>query len=141
MSLSAQLHIRSCRCYEGEALSHLLKIIKSRIASARLLDQTLPEKIWVKQQFSVGVNDVTRVLERMCPQPQYPYTHGAQVSSVSLQVPVISIKDKKAGSLRLGELVHLKTAIAIGIKAKGNAINQLFEEIIHGSELKLGTDV
>lgn len=34
----------------------------------------------------------------------------------SKKVPVVFVKDRKRGSLRLGELVKLKTAIAIGVK-------------------------
>lgn len=36
--------------------------------------------------------------------------------AASRNVPLISIKDRKEGSVRLGELIKLKTAIAIGIK-------------------------
>jgi hypothetical protein len=32
---------------------------------AKASREGLPEKIWMKRQFAVGVNDVTRVLERM----------------------------------------------------------------------------
>lgn len=34
----------------------------------------------------------------------------------SKEVPLIFVKDKKGASLRLGELLKLKTAIAIGVK-------------------------
>lgn len=34
----------------------------------------------------------------------------------SRKVPVIFVKDGKQGSLRLGEVVKLKTAIAVGVK-------------------------
>lgn len=34
----------------------------------------------------------------------------------SRSVPIILVKDNKGGSIRLGELVNLKTAIAIGVK-------------------------
>ena len=34
----------------------------------------------------------------------------------SRNVPVIFVKDNKRGSMRLGELVKLKTAMAIGVK-------------------------
>ncbi|XP_057509072.1 uncharacterized protein LOC130791777 isoform X3 [Actinidia eriantha] len=54
-------------CYDGENLAHLLKSIRRGIEMARLMDTALPHKIWLKQQFSIGVNDVTRVLERMPP--------------------------------------------------------------------------
>ncbi|KAK7344333.1 hypothetical protein VNO77_13809 [Canavalia gladiata] len=155
-------------CYEGERLTNLLQSIQREIKSARHLDgSSLPEKIWLKQQFSVGVNDVTRVLERMKPctelersTPQIPLIRGNyKASSVKLQavlvaydcnprwltkhllslassrsVPLIFVRDNKEGSLRLGELVRLKTAIAIGIKVKGNAINKIVEEIIQGGE-------
>ncbi|XP_075664039.1 uncharacterized protein LOC142633684 isoform X1 [Castanea sativa] len=156
-------------CYEGERLACLLKSMHREIESARLLDRnSLPEKIWLKQQFSIGVNDVTRVLERMAPSaqvgssPQRPSSirNNCKVPLVQLQavllasdcnprwltkhlpslassrrVPLIFVKDMKGGSLRLGELVKLKTAIAIGVKAKGNAINQIFEKILHGDEV------
>lgn len=36
--------------------------------------------------------------------------------AMSRKVPVIFVKDNKRGSLRLGELVKLKTALAVGIK-------------------------
>lgn len=36
--------------------------------------------------------------------------------ALSRKVPLIFVKDKKSGSLRLGQLVKLKTAIAIGVK-------------------------
>lgn len=52
-------------CYEGENLARLLKSIQREMASARLSDSALPEKVWIKQQFAIGVNEVTRVLERM----------------------------------------------------------------------------
>ncbi|KAL2456559.1 Ribosomal protein L7Ae signature domain-containing protein [Forsythia ovata] len=37
--------------------------------------------------------------------------------AASRKVPLIFIKDNKEGSLRLGDLVKLKTAIAIGIQS------------------------
>ncbi|KAJ8573656.1 hypothetical protein K7X08_010167 [Anisodus acutangulus] len=50
----------------------------------------------------------------------------------SKKVPVVFVKDKKRGSLRLGELVKLKTAIAIGVKDKGNQFNQFIStEMLH----------
>lgn len=36
----------------------------------------------------------------------------------SRKVPLIIVKDDKKGSLRLGELVKLKTAVAIGVKVR-----------------------
>uniref|UniRef100_A0A5B7BWC6 Ribosomal protein eL8/eL30/eS12/Gadd45 domain-containing protein n=1 Tax=Davidia involucrata TaxID=16924 RepID=A0A5B7BWC6_DAVIN len=160
-------------CYEGESLARLLKSIQREIESARLLDRALPDKIWLKQQFSIGVNDVTRVLERMPPiavmessrqqplincsnckaspvqlqaillasdcNPRWLTKHLPRMAS-SRKVPLIFVKDNKGGSLRLGELVKLKTAITIGVKAKGNAINQLIEKILRGNEVHVGTD-
>ncbi|CBI37056.3 hypothetical protein VitviT2T_009714 [Vitis vinifera] len=161
-------------CYEGERLLTMLKSLQREIELAKLSNRVLPEKIWFKQQFSIGVNEVTRVLERMTPcsemggeSAQQPLANPSelQLPSVRLQavfvasdsnprwltkhlpslassrkVPLIFVKDKKGGSLRLGELVKLKTAIAIGIKARENGINQLVEEILHGKEVNLGTD-
>ncbi|PIN10245.1 60S ribosomal protein 15.5kD/SNU13, NHP2/L7A family [Handroanthus impetiginosus] len=149
-------------CFEGENLSDFLKSIQREIESAKALEPALPYKFWIKQQFAVGVNEVTRVLERM------PPNRGTKISSeehirtdadgkapsvclqailasdcnprwltkhlpalaASRNVPLISVKDRKEGSLRLGELIKLKTAIAIGIKAKGSAVNQLIKEVL-----------
>ncbi|KAB1200436.1 hypothetical protein CJ030_MR0G007259 [Morella rubra] len=161
-------------CYEGERLACLLKSIRREIESARLLaGNSLPEKLWFKQQFSIGVNDVTRVLERMAPvaqegiSPQQPHSSSTNRKGPSVQlqavllasdcnprwltkhlpslassrrVPLIFVKDKKGGSLRLGELFKLRTAIAIGVKAKGNAINQVVDKILSGDEINQGTN-
>ncbi|XP_027366455.1 uncharacterized protein LOC113872821 [Abrus precatorius] len=161
-------------CYEGERLTNMLQSIRREIKSTRQLDGTsLPEKIWLKQQFAIGVNDVTRVLEHMKPCSEWEKStqlvplikSNNKASSVKLQavlvasdcnprwltkhllslassrsVPLIFVRDNKEGSLRLGELVQLKTAIAIGIKVKGSAINKIVEEIIQGDEFKLSPD-
>lgn len=163
--------LRSPICYEGERLFQLLNSLHRKIDSARTLDGALPLKVWLKQQFSIGVNDVTRVLERMapagCSPPHYPLhpirpnaapplrlqvillasdccprslTRHLPSLASSRNVPLIFAKDKKGGSLKLGELVKLKTSIAIGVKAKRNAINQLMEEIISGNEVYGGVE-
>ncbi|XVF72842.1 hypothetical protein PTKIN_Ptkin12aG0153200 [Pterospermum kingtungense] len=149
-------------CYEGERLVHVLKSIQRGIESARIsAGNAWPEKIWLKQQFAIGVNDVTRTLERMAPSaekessaqspcvrlqailiaadcnPKWLTKHLPTLAS-SRKVPLIIVKDDKKGSLRLGELVKLKTAIAIGVKARGNAINQIIEEILDGDEVYQG---
>lgn len=106
-------------------------------------------------QFAVGVNDVTRVLERMkpvtlpmgaslaseCNPPPPKAKAPSNANAIALQavliaadsnprwltkhlpslalsrnVPLIFLKDNKGASLRLGQLLKLKTAIAIGIK-------------------------
>ncbi|CAH1449849.1 unnamed protein product [Lactuca virosa] len=148
--------------YEGESLLHLLNSIQREIKLARLSDESLPHKIWLK--FSIGVNDVTRVLERM------PPLHGslssptessnAKMSPLHLQailiatdcnprsltkhlpslassrgVSVIFVKDNKGGSFKLGEIVNLKTAMAIGVKARGNAINKVIAEILGDNDI------
>ncbi|KAI3768914.1 hypothetical protein L6452_00010 [Arctium lappa] len=143
--------------YEGESLHHLLNSIQREIKLARLSDESLPQKIWLKQQFCIGVNDVSRVLERMPPvsgSSQNATSRNAKAIPLQLQaillatdcnpgwltkhlsclassreVPVIFVKDKKGGSFKLGEMVNLKTAMAIGVKARGNAINQLIAQI------------
>lgn len=50
-------------------------------------------------------------------------------------VPLIHVKDKKEGSLRLGELVNVKTAIAVGIKAKESGINRFVQRVLHHDKL------
>ncbi|XP_050946298.1 uncharacterized protein LOC103503720 isoform X11 [Cucumis melo] len=129
--------------YEGERLDELLLSIQREIKTARGLNaESLPEKFWLKKQFAIGVNEVTRALERMTPcgdsarlmNPNYKackvklqailltancnprwLTNHVPCLAMSRKVPLILVKDKE-GSLRLGELVNLKTAIAIGIK-------------------------
>ncbi|XP_022993803.1 ribonuclease P protein subunit p38 [Cucurbita maxima] len=142
--------------YEGERLDELLQSIQREIKRARFLNaDSLPEKIWLKKQFAIGVNEVTRVLERMTPSedsarmnPNYKactvrlqailltadcnprwLTNHVPSLAISRKVPLILVKDKE-GSLRLGELVNLKTAIAIGIKDNGSPVNQLIGEIL-----------
>ncbi|CAH9140363.1 unnamed protein product [Cuscuta epithymum] len=144
-------------CFEGESLDHLLEAFSSEIESARSTDTALPEKFWFKQQFSMGVNEVTRVLERMPPVAATPNDDSVQavppqtqlqaillasdcnpwgltkhLSSLaaSRRVPLLFVKDKKRGSLRLGEVVKLKTAIAVGVKVRGNAINKLVSSLL-----------
>ncbi|XP_022734154.1 uncharacterized protein LOC111287739 isoform X2 [Durio zibethinus] len=145
-------------CYEGERLVHVLKSIQRGVESARALaENSLPEK----QQFAIGVNDVTRVLERMAPgvengssaqspcvrlqaillaadcSPKWLIKHLPTLA-LSRKVPLMIVRDDKKGSLRLGELVKLKTAIAIGVKARGNAINQIIQELLDGDEVNQG---
>ncbi|XP_022734153.1 uncharacterized protein LOC111287739 isoform X1 [Durio zibethinus] len=149
-------------CYEGERLVHVLKSIQRGVESARALaENSLPEKVWLKQQFAIGVNDVTRVLERMAPgvengssaqspcvrlqaillaadcSPKWLIKHLPTLA-LSRKVPLMIVRDDKKGSLRLGELVKLKTAIAIGVKARGNAINQIIQELLDGDEVNQG---
>lgn len=91
--------------------------------------------------------------------PRWLTKHLPSLAS-SRKVPLIYVKDNKGGSLRLGQLVKLKKAMAIGIKvsklfpfpfvfnlrlgfdvtlyfmqARGNGINQLVDEILHGKEI------
>ncbi|KAG6427617.1 hypothetical protein SASPL_111863 [Salvia splendens] len=153
-------------CFEGETLARFLKSVQREIESARIVDETLPLKIWIKQQFAVGVNEVTRGLERMPPnrgdekspvgknvddgEARCGYFQVILVASdcnprtltkhlpalaASRNVPLISVRDRKEGSLRLGELIKVKTAIAIGVKAKGNAINQLIKEALTNNKI------
>ncbi|KAG6748332.1 hypothetical protein POTOM_048249 [Populus tomentosa] len=168
-----QEKVSSGSYFEGERLARLLKSIHKEIESTKTLEvNSLPEKFWFKQQFAIGVNEVTRVLERMSPvsesgsslqrshtcnnhkvpsvhlqailiasdcNPKWLTRHLPSLSS-SRKVPLIFVKDKRGGSLRLGELVKLKTAIAIGVKARGNAINEIVEGILCGNETNLDTD-
>ncbi|RRT61417.1 hypothetical protein B296_00024118 [Ensete ventricosum] len=161
-SNGAPQHQASSDCFEGERLDNLLSQLAKSIELAKLSKGELPEKIWIKQQFAVGVNDVTRVLERMheaetgCQSNKEPKNSKAPLVPLqavilaadcnprwltkhipslasSTRVPMILVKDNKRGSLRLGELVKLKTAMAIGIKAKGSRINETVDEILGGA--------
>lgn len=49
--------------------------------------------------------------------PRWLTKHLLSLAS-SRNVPLVFVRDTKQGSLRLGELVQLKTAIAIGIKVR-----------------------
>ncbi|KAL5537684.1 hypothetical protein UlMin_045277 [Ulmus minor] len=122
-------------CYEGERLDRLLQSIQRKIEAARSGDaDSLPENIWFKQQFAIGVNEVTRMLERTCKgkpskvelqvvlvaadaNPRWLTKHLPTLS-LSANLPLISLKDNGQASLRLGQLLHLKTAIAIGVKVQ-----------------------
>lgn len=151
------------KCYEGDIFHDFLVKLKGGIETekASKLGQ-LPDKIWIKQQFAIGVNDVTRVLERMPPsESENHYTQDSnkrsicQASLVPLQavivstdctprlltkhipalassrgVPVIFVRDNKESSIRLGELVNLKTAMAIGVKVRGSSINKVVDELL-----------
>lgn len=160
----------SSNCYEGDRLDDLLVKLRRSIEVAKQPKGQLPDKIWIKQQFAIGVNDVTRVLERM---------HGAEVGipsaeeslnstirraplvplqavllasdvnprlltkhvpslASSRQVPVIFVKDNRGGSLRLGEVVKLKTAMAIGVKARESIINKTIDEFLHDDSICSG---
>ncbi|GLT71965.1 hypothetical protein SLA2020_439440 [Shorea laevis] len=125
-------------CYEGERLARLLKLIQREIESARLLDgNSTPEKLWFKQRFSIGVNDVTRVLERMAPCAQVGSSPQPHSISANLKGPSVQLQ---AVLLASDCNPRLKTAIAIGVKVKGNAINQLLEKILDGDEINRGTN-
>nr|GMD70888.1 Ribosomal protein L7Ae/L30e/S12e/Gadd45 [Ipomoea batatas] len=114
-----------------------LSVVSRELECARSLDRALPDKVWFKQLFSIGVNEVTRLLERMPPvndsdmtdisiwfkailvaadcNPQWLTKHLPNLAA-SRRVPLFFVKDKKRASLRLGEVVKLKTAIAVGVK-------------------------
>ncbi|KAM3338228.1 hypothetical protein P3S68_031445 [Capsicum galapagoense] len=118
---------------------------RRKIETARKYDRPSPENFWFKQLFSIGVNEVMQMLERMSPIHHYrlkcilldfsvilvasdchPRLLTKKLESLanSKNVPVVFVKDNKRGSLRLGELIKLKTAIAIGVKDKRNQFNQ-----------------
>ncbi|RWV92605.1 hypothetical protein BHE74_00055890 [Ensete ventricosum] len=115
----------------------MLGFVRS-IELAKLSKGELPEKIWIKAV----------ILAADC-NPRWLTKHIPSLAS-STRVPMILVKDNKSGSLRLGELVKLKTAMAIGIKvntlfphtltclrlmlnAKGSRINETVDEILGGA--------
>ncbi|KAF3326094.1 Ribosomal protein L7Ae/L30e/S12e/Gadd45 family [Carex littledalei] len=165
-SIKAPQERDSSSCYEGDRLDFLLGKLQRSVELAKASKGQVPDKIWTKLQFAIGVNDVTRVLERM-PLPdsnanskeddkttrvsrKSPVTLQAvllatdcnpkwltkhiPVISASRNVPVLALKDNKGSSLRLGELVNVRTALAIGIKARNSCINKTIEEVISSSK-------
>ncbi|KAF7014585.1 unnamed protein product [Triticum aestivum] len=148
----------------GDSLDELLSKLIRSVEAAKASRGGLPEKIWMKQQFSVGVNDVTRVLERMpaaaashsvcsteaptstarrraplvplqaviiaadC-NPKWLTKHIPTLASTR-QVPVLCLKDNKGSSLRLGQVANVRTALAIGIKARDSIINKTVDEVL-----------
>ncbi|GJN33226.1 hypothetical protein PR202_gb21801 [Eleusine coracana subsp. coracana] len=151
----------------GDALDDLLLKLVRSVEVAKASRGGLPEKIWMKQQFAIGVNDVTRVLERMpassssthstpssseahtvsgrrraplvplqavlvaadC-NPKWLTKHIPTLASTR-QVPVLYLKDNKAGSLRLGQVVNVRTALAIGVKARDSVVNKTIDEVLN----------
>ncbi|KAJ4956356.1 hypothetical protein NE237_013139 [Protea cynaroides] len=148
--------------------SYYIKVIELE----KLSKGALPEKIWIKQQFSIGVNDVTRVLERMMASARFKnsaqksmvachrFKPSVQLQAVILasdcnlrwltkhlpslafsrEVPLIFVKDNRGGSRRLGDLVKLKTAMAIGVKARGSGINKFFEGFLQADQTDGGME-
>ncbi|GAB2294462.1 hypothetical protein Dimus_028668 [Dionaea muscipula] len=57
--------------------------------------------------------------------------------AASRNVPIIHVKDHKQGTVKLVELISLRTAIAIGVKEKGSGINRLVETLILHAEQEL----
>lgn len=161
IKLPHQLEPCNFDCFEGERLSYLLESIKKELEVERDSNKSLPDKLWLKQQFAVGLNEVTRVLERMPPSvkngdvqkpgcgfsirlqavfvawdcnPRWLIRHLPSLAA-SRDVPIFFVKDHKQGSIRLGELVGTRTAIAVGIKVKGSRINNAVGSILSGVEL------
>ncbi|XP_021717996.1 uncharacterized protein LOC110685782 [Chenopodium quinoa] len=158
-------------CIEGDRLFRLLHSLQREIESELQSNKILPEKLWFKQHFAVGINEVTRLLERMAPSSDDAAFAAAQKGSggrppcssvaklqavlvasdcnsrwltkhlpslaTSRDVSIIYVKDNKEGSLRLGEVVKVKTAVALGVKVKGSSINQLLEEVLHDKSKEL----
>ncbi|KAF0906932.1 hypothetical protein E2562_013318 [Oryza meyeriana var. granulata] len=158
----------------GDALDDLLSKLIRSVEVAKASREGLPEKIWMKQQFAIGVNDVTRVLERMpAAAAAAVATHSGLCSSEPLtgkalcrapslslqavlvaadcnpkwltkhiptlastrQVPVLCLKDNKESSLRLGQVVNVRTALAIGVKARDSIINKAINEVLKTAKL------
>ncbi|WVZ66815.1 hypothetical protein U9M48_015985 [Paspalum notatum var. saurae] len=150
----------------GEDLDDLISKLVRSVEVAKGSRGVLPEKIWMKQQFAIGVNDVTRVLERMphsatesssaaCAVPSRRQSPLVPLQAVLVaadcnpkwltkhiptlastrQVPMLCVKDNKGGSLRLGQVVNVRTALAIGVKARDSIVNKTIDEVLKGSKL------
>ncbi|RLM85767.1 uncharacterized protein C2845_PM04G29120 [Panicum miliaceum] len=153
----------------GDVLDDLLSKLVRSVEVAKASRGGLPEKIWMKKQFAIGVNDVTRVLERMPPAAAINFIHSStEAQTVSgrrraplvplqavliaadcnpkwltkhiptlastRQVPVLCIKDNKGGSVRLGLVVNIRTALAIGVKAGDSIVNKTIDEVLECSK-------
>ncbi|TVU37609.1 hypothetical protein EJB05_10934 [Eragrostis curvula] len=164
----------------GKALDDLLSKLVRSVEVAKASRGGLPEKIWMKgivvlavrftnflplQQFAIGINDVTRVLERMTPAAAAHSAHSSSEAQIvsgrrraplvplqavlvaadcnpkwltkhiptlasSRQVPVLYLKDNKGSSLRLGHVVNVRTALAIGVKARDSVVNKTIDEVL-----------
>ncbi|KAJ4747269.1 Ribonuclease P [Rhynchospora pubera] len=156
----------SSSCFEGERLDFLLDKLQRSVELAKASKGQVPDKIWTKLHFAIGVNDVTRVLERMpvpdlntnskeddkttrvpCKSPVALQavllatdcnpkwlTKHVPVIAASRNVPVLALRDNKGSSLRLGQLVNVRTALAIGIKGRNSIINKTIEEVLLNSK-------
>ncbi|KAK9670217.1 hypothetical protein RND81_13G186900 [Saponaria officinalis] len=148
-----KLHLIHSNNFEGDTLITFLNSFQRVIESEKQSNTALPDNIWYKRQFAVGVNEVTRLLERTKPSTDAAETNPLQALLVasdcnpkwltkhlpslasSRNVPLIYVRDKKEGSLRLGELVKVKTAIAIGVKANGSNINHFVQGVLNPDNL------
>jgi hypothetical protein len=48
---------------------------------------------------------------------------------------VLCLKDNKESSLRLGQVVNVRTALAIGVKARDSIINKAIDEVLKTANL------
>lgn len=182
--------------FKQKPLDELLEKLSRAIEAAEQLKGQVHDNIWMKQMFSVGINDVTRTLERLpiaktiqnnIPDIKHPelvpetFGHfttsededvapnkesfislkktGKQVIHLqavlaaidchprvlvghlpnltsSRDVPLLCIEDHGSGSLRLGQLVKLKRAGAIGVKVGKSEINKAIQDIIDDQSMR-----
>lgn len=191
-----QLCKRGIAYFKQKPLDELLEKLTRAIEAAEQLKGQVRDNIWMKQMFSVGINDVTRTLERLpiaktiqnnIPDIKHPElvpeTFGHFTTSededvgpnkqsfISLKktgkqlihlqavlaaidchprvlvshlpnltssrdVPLLCIEDHGRGSLRLGQLVKLKRAGAIGVKVGKSTINKAIQDIIDDQSMR-----
>jgi len=191
-----QLNKEAIAYFKGKPLDELLEELSRAIEAAEQLKGQVHDNIWMKQKFSVGINDVTRTLERMpiakaiqnnIADIKYPelvpetFDHfttsedgdvgpnkqffsslketGKQVVQLqavliaidchprvlvshlpglasSRDIPLLCIEDHGRGSLRLGQLVKLKRAGAIGVKVGKSTINKAIQDIIDDQSMR-----
>ncbi|KAH9313114.1 hypothetical protein KI387_028149, partial [Taxus chinensis] len=181
-------HLNGILYFKDKHLDELLEKLSSSIEAMRHPKGKVYDNIWMKQSFSVGINDVTRTLERMPvaldkpiesyisdfnsspdrfpniesdhedngPKKQFigreteTQGKGVHLQAVltavdchprvlvshlpglasSRGVPLFSVEDHGTGSERLGQLLKLKTAIAIGVKVGESTINKSIQGVI-----------
>uniref|UniRef100_A0A453AZD6 Uncharacterized protein n=1 Tax=Aegilops tauschii subsp. strangulata TaxID=200361 RepID=A0A453AZD6_AEGTS len=88
--------------------------LSGSVEAAKASRGGLPEKIWMKQQFSVGVNDVTRVLERM---PAAAASHSvcsteAPTSTARRRAPLVPLQVYSRAKKR--SIPHLASCCCVG---------------------------
>ncbi|OEL22850.1 hypothetical protein BAE44_0016133 [Dichanthelium oligosanthes] len=147
----------------GDDLDDLLSKLVRSVEIAKASRGGLPEKIWMKVSLSLlcFTNSLTLVpLGCSCTllnKLAFAYSHIQQLNGLAVlvaadcnpkwltkhiptlastrKVPILSLKDNKGSSLRLGHVVNVRTALAIGVKARDSIVNKTIDEVLKSTKL------